>query len=118
MGTMLRVTVLLDIIPEKIMKILNISVYIVTTLSMLLLFYFSIGVVGGIMASGESSPAMLWPMWIVYSMMVVGFLLGFVRGIQQIIKHVKMFNEHELTTAEQAMAEAKAEAEAAKGGNK
>lgn len=109
MGNMLRVTALLDILPEKVMKVLNIMSYVVTTLCMLLLAYYSVIVVGNIYASGETSPAMLWPMWAVYSIMIVGFVLAVVRGIQQIIIHVINFNGKELNTAEQAMMDAKYE---------
>lgn len=117
MGNMLRVTALLDILPEVVRKTLNLIVYALTTVCMALLGFYSIFVVQGIYVSGETSPAMLWPMWIVYSMMLVGFFLAVVRGIQQIVIHAKNFRGHELTTAEEAMAAAKEETENAKGGD-
>jgi TRAP-type mannitol/chloroaromatic compound transport system permease small subunit len=49
--------------------------------------------------------------------MLVGFGLGAVRGVQQIIKHIGMFGGHELTTSEQAMQEAKSETSMAQGGD-
>ncbi len=117
MGNMLRVTALLDILPEKVMKVLNISVYVVTTLCMALLACYSVIVVGNIKASHELSPAMLWPMWIVYSIMLVGFVLGTLRGVQQVCIHTLHFHEKELNTAEQAMLDAKAETISVKGGD-
>lgn len=108
-GSMLRVTVLLDYLPEKVMKVLNIAVYVVTTLCMLMLAYYSVIVVGNIYKSSETSPAMLWPMWTVYSIMIVGFVLAVVRGVQQVIIHVLNFHGKELNTAEQAMMDAKLE---------
>ena len=63
---------------------------------------------------------MTWPMWIIYSIMVIGFLLGGLRGIQMIIIHIQHFGERELTSLEQTMADAAEEAEAGKraeGGN-
>ena len=111
-GNMLRVSVVLDLFPEKVRAIINIAVEVVITLSMLLLGVNSVEVVSGIMASGESSSAMLWPMWIVYSVMLLGFFLGAVRGGQQVYLHVKHFGEHQLSTKEQAMAEAAEEAKA------
>lgn len=115
-GNMLRVTALLDILPEVITKVLNIAVYCVTTISMLVLAVYSIDVVGSIRESNELSPAMRWPMWVVYSMMMVGFFLSVVRGLQQIWYHTKHFNEHELTTTEMAMKDAEQETDLAKGG--
>lgn len=113
---MLRVGVLLDMLPNAIRKTINILVDIVTVACMGLLAYHSVAVVQGIQASGEASPAMLWPMWIVYSVMLIGFVLAVARGIQQIVIHVKHFNEKELTTLEQTMLDAAEEAAMAKGG--
>lgn len=116
MGNMLRVAVLLDMLPNVVRKTVNILVDFVTIGCMALLAYHSVAVVKGIQASGEASPAMLWPMWIVYSVMLIGFALAVVRGIQQVINHIKHFNEKELTTLEQTMKEAAEEAALAKGG--
>ena len=81
-----------------------------------LLAHHLAAVVGGIQASGEASPAMLWPMWIVYSVMLIGFVLAVLRGLQQMYIHVTHFNEKELTTIEQTMRDAAEEAALAKGG--
>lgn len=116
MSNMLRVTALLDILPEKIMKVLNISVYAVTTFCMAMLAGYSVIVVHNIWVSNELSPAMLWPMWIVYSVMLIGFVLATLRGVQQVCIHTLHFHEKELNTAEQAMMEAKAETLIVKGG--
>ncbi len=115
-GNMLRVTALLDILPEMVMKVLNISVYCISTICMMIMAFYSVSVVGGIKSSGELSPAMRWPMWIIYSMMMIGFTLAIYRGFQQIYYHTKHINEHELSTAETAMEDARKEAEIAKGG--
>uniref|UniRef100_UPI003A8F476A TRAP transporter small permease n=1 Tax=Enterocloster clostridioformis TaxID=1531 RepID=UPI003A8F476A len=110
MGNMLRVGVLLDMLPNAVRKTVNILVDIVTTACMGLLAYHSVAVVGGIQASGEASPAMLWPMWIVYSVMLIGFVLAVLRGLQQMYIHVTHFNEKELTTIEQTLRDAAEEA--------
>lgn len=114
-GNMLRVSVLLDLLPHTPRKVVNICVDVVTTACMALLAYHSISVVGKILASGETSPAMLWPMWIVYSVMLIGFAMGALRGVQQIVIHVRNFNQRELSTIEQTMLEAAEEAAQAKG---
>lgn len=117
MGNMLRVGVLLDLMPNMVRKTINILVDLVTIACMALLTYHSVAVVKGIWASGEPSPAMLWPMWIVYSVMLIGFGLAVLRGLQQMIIHIKTFNERELTTVEQTMRDAAEEAAMAKGGD-
>lgn len=117
MGNMLRVGVLLDALPGYIRKSINIAVDAVTTACMLLLAWHSVGVIATIKASGEASPAMLWPMWLVYSIMLIGFAMATLRGVQQIYLHVKHFNVKELTTLEQTMQDAEKEAALAKGGD-
>lgn len=112
--SMLRVCVLLDLLPQKVHKIINILVYFVTAACMALLAWHSVGVVAYMMKSGEMSPAMRWPMWAVYSTMLAGFVLGTLRGIQQGILHIRRFGERELTTLEQTMQEAAEEAATAK----
>ena len=114
---MLRVSVLVDLLPGKARKVVNIIVDIIVMGSMALLAYHSWFLVGNIKASSELSPAMLWPMWIIYSMMLIGFALATIRSIQQIALKIIHFNERELTTLEQTMKDAAEEAEMAKGGN-
>ena len=119
-GSMLRVSVLLDVFPQKLRAGLNIAVDLITVASMLLLGVYSISVVRKILQSGETSPAMRWPMWIVYSIMLLGFFLGALRGLQQAVIHIRHFGDRKLSTLEQTMLEAEEESAAgrrAEGGN-
>ena len=111
---MLRVCVLLDLLPETVHKLINIATYFITAACMPLLAYYSVDVVSYLMESGEVSPAMQWPMWAVYSTMLIGFALGIARGIQQGILHIMHFSQKELTTLEQTMQDAAQEAAAGK----
>ncbi len=113
-GSMLRVSVIVDMFPQVVRKIFNILIDLINALVMAVLFYHSISVVSSIKVSAEASPAMTWPMWIIYSIMIVGFGLGVVRGIQMAIIHVMHFSEKELSTLEQTMADAAEEADAGK----
>ena len=113
-GKMLRVNVLLDLMPHVIRKTLNLIVDVVIAGSMGLLGYYSIDVTAKIAASAELSPAMLWPMTIIYGVMLAGYILGALRGVQMIIIHIMKFNEKELSTIEQTMADAAEEAAAGK----
>ena len=117
-GSMLRVSVLMDLLPEVLRKIWNLLVDLVTTAVMLLLAIHSISVVSGIMQSGEKSPAMLWPMWIIYSVLLIGFFLGTLRGIQMFVLHIRNFGQHSLTSTEAVEAEAKENAELVQGGDR
>ena len=111
-GSMLRVTVLLDLFPRRLRGVINIVVELVITASMLLLGVHSVTVVRKIVESGETSSAMLWPMWTVYSVLLLGFFLGAARGVQQVVLHIRHFSQTQLSTVEQTMAEAEAETNA------
>lgn len=119
-GSMLRVSILLDAFPPKVRNAINIAVDVITAAVMLLLAVYSVTVVKSIVQSGETSPAMLWPMWTVYSILLLGFFGGTLRALQQAWLHARSFNTASLSTVEQTMAEAADEAEAgrkAEGGN-
>ena len=114
-GNMLRVNVLVDLLPTKARNAINIVIDLINTVVMALFFYGSITVIQNALNSGRTSPAMELPMAAVYICLLIGFGLGVLRGIQQIVLHVMNFNKKELTTLEQAMADAAEEAAAAKG---
>ena len=120
-GSMLRVGILLDAFPPKAKNVINIIVDLIVTACMLILGYHSIGVVQKIAQSAETSPAMTWPMWVIYSVMLIGFFIGAVRGIQMAVIHIGDFGKDSLSTAEQTMADAEKEVQAgrkAEGGDK
>ena len=108
---MLRVSVLLDLFPAKARSAINVMVDLITATTMGFLGIHSVSVIQRILKSAELSPAMKWPMWIVYSIMLLGFFLSVLRGVQQAYLHIRSFNEQQLTTKEQTMAEAAKEAE-------
>ena len=111
-SSMLRVNVLVDMLPQVVKKVINLFVDLVTIASMSLLAYHSVSVIQKIRASAETSPAMRWPMWIVYICVIVGFTLGAIRGVQMLIIHIRDFNKREKTAIEKTMEEAAEEAEA------
>ena len=88
-GTMLRVTAFRDGLGEKGRKILDIAVDIVVLAAMVFCAAASFSVVDGIRRSGERSPAMLWPMWTVYSVVLIGFVLASLRSVQCLTEHIE-----------------------------
>lgn len=114
-GNILRVNVLVDLLPIKIRNSVNICVDLINTLVMGLFFFYSFKVIQNAINSGRTSPAMALPMHFVYICLLIGFGFGVVRGIQQMFLHIKNFNKKEMTTLEQAMADAAQEAAMAKG---
>ena len=103
---MLRVTVLLDIFPPRLRTCINIFVDAVNAACMLFFGITSISVMERIVRSNELSPAMQWPMWCVYSVMLAGFFLAFLRALQQLVLHVRNFGTPSGSTREMLEAEA------------
>ncbi len=97
----LRVSALIDALPARAHNTLNIAVDVVTTCVMSVLAYQSVGVLMQVYTSGETSPAMLWPMWIMYAFVIAGFTLGALRSVQMIIIHIIHFNERPVTFIEE-----------------
>lgn len=105
-ASMLRVTVLLDMMSGKVRNVFNIFVDIVNIAAMALLFVYSFPLVQDRILSAETSPAMNWAMWAMYLSMLIGFGLATIRGIQMLVIHIMHFNEKQLSTVEQAMQDA------------
>ena len=87
-GSMLRVNALMQLLPPRAGKGLELAVDLAVMAAMGLLAVCSVGVVGDIFASGETSPAMQWPMWCVYALMLGGYVLGFLRGVQRVARRL------------------------------
>lgn len=83
-GSMLRVNALVQILPPAVGKMFDVAADLAVTVAMGLLAVCSVSVVGDIFASGETSPAMEWPMWCIYALMLSGYGLGFLRGVQRL----------------------------------
>ena len=87
-GSMLRVNALMQLLPPRAGKVLELAVDLAVMAAMGLLAVCSVEVVGDIFASGETSPAMKWPMWCIYALMLSGYVLGFLRGAQRVMQRL------------------------------
>ena len=104
-SNMLRVSVLLDSLPDRLHNFLNICVDVLTAVMMGVLCHASVSVLIRIYESGETSSAMLWPMWIMYRIVIIGFALAVLRSIQMAIIHIIHFNERPITELESQIEE-------------
>jgi len=110
-GNMLKVGIVMDLLPLKLRKSIEIIVNILMLIIFAVLFRYSIIYTGKIKTIGQVSPAMNIPMWMMYMATVVGFGLAVLRMIQQIIYNFKHFNEKAETTLEATLKEALEEVE-------
>lgn len=99
--SMLRVTALIDVMPWKVRNIVNIVVDVVTFFVMAVLTNAAYTVFLRIVDSGETSPAMVLPMWIMYLIVLIGFVLGALRSVQMFVIHVKNINVEPKSTIEE-----------------
>lgn len=91
--TTLKVTALVDLLPWKLHNLINVLTDILTFVLLGVLSYYSVIVVQVQYQSGTTSSAMLWPMWIMYVVMMVGYALGTFRAAEMCVIHIKHFNE-------------------------
>jgi TRAP-type C4-dicarboxylate transport system permease small subunit len=78
----------------------------------IIFFRYSIEYVGKLRVTGQSSPAMQIPMWMMYWSTIVGFGLATIRMAQEIISNFGNFNKMDVeTTLEATLKEAKEEVE-------
>ncbi len=108
--TTLRVTALIELMPWKAQNVFTFLVDVFTFVMLAVLSWGGAGVLESIVASEESSPAMMLPMWIMYVIVLAGFVLGAVRSLQMAVIHLRCIKVPPVSSVEQV-----AEQEAAAG---
>jgi C4-dicarboxylate transporter DctQ subunit len=83
-STMLRIDIVVQYLPRSWRKPLDIFVEFFVLAFFGLMLYNSVFVVQRIARSGQTSPAMGFPMVAIYVSLIVGFILAVARGIQKI----------------------------------
>lgn len=109
-GNMLRVGIVMDLLPKALRKIMAILANMICLAFFAIFFVNSVDVVQSIAGMGQTSPAMRWPMHLVYMCTVLGFGLASIRTVQAIYKQIRHFNSDMQTTIEAVKEEAQAEA--------
>lgn len=110
-GNMLKVGILMDLLPMKVRKSIEIVVNAMMLVIFGVLFRYAILYTNKIKVMGQTSPAMGVPMSFMYTATVIGFGLAVFRTIELIIDNIKNFNEKAETTLEATIKEAHQEVE-------
>ncbi|MDO5061559.1 MAG: TRAP transporter small permease [Peptostreptococcaceae bacterium] len=110
-GNMLRVGVVMDLLPQKLRKINEIFMDLIMLVLFLVLFRYAIAYTVKLRGTGQFSPAMHIPMWLMYCSTILGYGLACVRTVQVIVKHIKNFNIKIDSTMEATLKEALEEIE-------
>ena len=80
----IRIDILLTVLSEKACRVLLILVNIFIIAVFAYWLKGAVSVTKTLINNGQTSPALLVPMWIIYGSSVVGFALGIVRCAQQV----------------------------------
>ena len=87
-GTHIGVTVFVEkMLPEKSRKYFRLISDIVTIIFLALLSYFGFVLVGRIVASSQTSPALHLPMYLIYGTVPASALLSIIQMLLQIFRH-------------------------------
>lgn len=82
----LKVEVVMEILAKPVRKVVEFLIDVCMTLLHAYMTYYSYESMLSIQASGQLSPAMRMPMWILYFFLMVGFLLGTIRYVEHLIR--------------------------------
>ena len=110
-GNMLKVGLVMDLLPQKIRRAIEILANLIILAICVVFFRYSITYTGIIHKTGQISPAMHIPMWIMYLSTVLGFGMASIRTAQEVVSNIKNFNVKAETTLEATIKEAKEEVE-------
>lgn len=80
----LKVDLVLDMFPSKIRRVIDIVIDVVNVGLYAFLAYYSVSTVQGVQNSGQTSPALEIPMYLVYMIIPIGFSMASLRSIQKI----------------------------------
>ena len=108
-GNMLKVGLVMDLLPQKIRRAIEILANLIILAICVVFFRYSITYTGIIHKTGQISPAMHIPMWIMYLSTVLGFGMASIRTAQEVVSNIKNFNVKAETTLEATIKEAKEE---------
>lgn len=110
-GNMLKVGLVMDLLPQKIRRSIEIVVNLIILVICVVFLRYSLIYTGIINKTGQISPAMHLPMWIMYLATVLGFAMASIRAAQQAVYNIKNFNVKVETTLEATLKEAIEEVE-------
>ena len=114
-GNMLRVNVAVDLFPSIARNIIRLCADALLLVVFAVFFYHAVQRTIFIYGTGQVSPAMQIPTWLMYCSTVAGFGIGMLRLAQACYFNVKNFNMRSVTTKEAVLQEAAEEAAAVTG---
>lgn len=87
-GTILKVDLLLTQLPKRLRRVVENLLEMINVALYAYLAYYSVLVVQSVQLSGQTSPALELPMYLVYLIIPIGFVLASLRSVQEIYFNV------------------------------
>lgn len=81
-GSHIGVDALVNVLPDKAKRVIKVAVHCLVTGLYAYLTVLAIQITAGIRETGQVSPAMQVPMYIIYAGMIVGLLMSTLRSVQ------------------------------------
>ena len=95
-GTHIGVTLFVErVMPEGIRKYVRLISDIITIVFLIITVYFGYVLIQRIIASGQTSPALKVPMWMIYGIVPVSSILGIIQLLIQMFRHHSYNNVRE-----------------------
>lgn len=85
----LKVEIVMGMLPEKGKMVVEMGIRILMMLLHGYMVYHTFLSMAALRASGQLSPAMKMPVWILYLVLGIGFALGAVRYLEQVVRGVR-----------------------------
>ena len=114
-GNMLRVSVVVDLFPNIVRNLIGLCVNVLLLVVFAVFFYNALIRTNFVRGTGQVSPAMRVPTWLMFCSTVIGFGLGVLRLAQACYFDVVNLNRRAITTKEAVLQEAAEEAAAVLG---
>lgn len=83
------VDVIVNLFPKSVNKALFVFRTAIIVAFLGIIIYLSSSLISSIASMGQTSPALQWPMWLIYSAIPVGSILMIIRSIQYTVKYLK-----------------------------
>ena len=84
----IRIDILLNVLSERGRTVLLMCVNIFVAVVLAYWLKGAVNVTRTLISNGQTSPALLIPMWTIYGASVVGFALGIIRSVQQVFINI------------------------------
>ena len=83
-NNILRVDLLLQMLPVKLQAVVNVLLDLLNVVLFAYLCWYAVSTVQGVQVSGQTSPALEIPMYLIYWVIPIGFALASLRSLQKV----------------------------------